>query len=460
MNGVLTLTFGDWVVVLLTLGATIIAGLRADAKVDYILAGRRLTTPLFAASLIATWYGSVLGAGEFIARHGIVMILCFGVPYYLVAILYALFLSKAIRSSTAVSISDQLRATYGDNAGYVAAVLMLVISIPAPYILSLGYVVSSITDLPLWFGVISGTILALFVVAKGGLQSDIRANVIQVIVMYVGFLALAVWSIYTFGAPSQLWPTLPNRLTELPGSIGWSGIAVWFLIAFQTFIDPNFHVRSAAAMSGNVARRGLLWSVAGWIIFDSIQLIVGLYAVAYAPNADPAYILLHSAEHVLPSMWKGLFLSGVIAAIMSTLDGYALSSATIIGHDLIDRSKGGGHRRSSLYIGLLVTGAVGALLAIALPSVVDLIFYAASIAVPALLLPLLVSLRLHRRHQRTHPSSVLVLSWMITPAVIALLSTVLREMRVIDLEPMLLGLIGSVVFLPRILSRHEPHTHI
>lgn len=469
MNGTLTLSMADWAVLIAAISAVIIVGIRAtrrnqttsrsDDTVDYILAGRKLTTPLFAASLIATWYGSVLGAGEFIAKHGAVMILCFGVPYYVVAIAYALFLTKAIRMSNAVSIADQIRSSFGERAGVVAAVMMLVFSIPAPFMLSIGLVIQSVMGLPLWVGVISGSTVALFIVAKGGLQSDVHANVVQVTLMYAGFAGLAFWSLNVYGPPTAMLHILPSKALQVPGSLGWSGIAVWFLIALQTFIDPNFHVRAAAAKTSDVARRGLLWSVAGWIIFDSLQLFIGLYAVAYAPATDPNAVLLHSAETVLPPLWKGLFISGVLAAIMSTLDGYALSSSTIIGHDLIDRWKGGGHRRSSLRLGLLFTGIIGSVAAILLPSVVDLIFYAASIAVPALFLPLIMSLRTRHRHDLRKNGELTVLVWMVVPALIALIATILRAASVVDIEPMLLGLIASVLFLPRILRAHGTQSH-
>ena len=53
--------------------------------VDYIVAGRRLTLPAFTASLVTTWYGGILGVGEYTWTYGISNWLVFGVPYYLCA---------------------------------------------------------------------------------------------------------------------------------------------------------------------------------------------------------------------------------------------------------------------------------------------------------------------------------------------------------------------------------------
>ena len=454
MNAALTFDTADWVVVLLAVMAAVIAGLRAkrrdrvahpDAAIDYILAGRSLTAPLFAATLIATWYGAVFGAGEFIARYGVVMILCFGVPYYIIGVLYALFIAKRVRKAETVSIPDQIRNVFGERAGTVAAVLILVISIPAPYMLTLGLIVASLSGLPLWASVIIGSSIALFIVAKGGLRSDVHANVVQVVLMYVGFGTLVVGCIVAFGSPALMWAALPTQHASLTGTLGWSGVAVWFLIALQTVIDPNFHVRAAAAVTPNAASKGLLYSVAGWIVFDGMQLLIGLYAVSYTNLADPSQTLLVVAQAALPTIWKGLFMAGVIAAVMSTLDGYALVSATTIGHDLIDRIRGGGHRRSSLWIGLAITGMVGVAASLLLPSILDLIWYAASIAVPALLLPLIYSYRLSRDQ---NGGRLPFFMWMIIPGFVSLFTIVLGMSEIAVVEPMFTGLIASVLLFP------------
>ena len=53
--------------------------------VEYLVAGRRLTLPAFVATLVSTWYGGILGVGEYAWRHGLSNWLVFGVPYYLYA---------------------------------------------------------------------------------------------------------------------------------------------------------------------------------------------------------------------------------------------------------------------------------------------------------------------------------------------------------------------------------------
>ncbi len=66
----------DLAVVLTYLAATVFLGARsarrpAEAQWDFLLAGRALSLPAFVMTLGATWYGGVLGVGEYSYVHGI-----------------------------------------------------------------------------------------------------------------------------------------------------------------------------------------------------------------------------------------------------------------------------------------------------------------------------------------------------------------------------------------------------
>ena len=83
---------------------------------DYMLGGRRLTLPAFVASLVATWYGGILGVGEYTFRYGISNWLVFGVPYYLAAFLFAMLLAAKARRTQFITIPDRLNQYYGGTS--------------------------------------------------------------------------------------------------------------------------------------------------------------------------------------------------------------------------------------------------------------------------------------------------------------------------------------------------------
>lgn len=455
----MTFTLGSvgWSIVVLSVVGAIVAG-RWNARksqdqsdqggLGFILAGRSLTAPLFAVTLIATWYGSVMASGEFIVRNGVMFLLCFGVPYYITALCYALFLSKRIRRSSAITIPASITETFGKSAGLAASVAVLVISIPAPYMLSLGIVLQVLTEWPLWVCIVLGTACSLVIVAKGGLRSDVAANVVQLTLMYGGFAALAIGCVVAFGGVGTMVSALPASTFHIPGTVGWSGVFVWLLISLQTFVDPNFHMRSAAARSPREAKLGMLLSVAGWVLFDILQVAVGLYGVAFVSSNDAQWHFLSVAQAVLPDVLKGLFVASIIAAVMSTLDGYALVSATTIGHDIMGMLSSKGSAKRRLYLALLLTGIGGTIAAITVSSIVDLIMLAASVAVPGLMLPLIASvwhpLRTVMRKQRGLPAWILI----VLPCVVATVTVIFNKTSGKVVEPMFTGLLASIILFP------------
>lgn len=454
------LSLSDLITIVMSLAAVLLAGLygarsrASSSSANFILAGRSLTLPVFVASLVATWYGSVLGATEFIVQYGVAFVLCFGLPYYVIATIYALWLSNRIRQSKAVSIPDQFRVVYGSRAAMVAGILMLVITIPASYQLSLALVTQSFTGWPLGLSLVVSSAFAFVYIVKGGLRSDAYANLVQVALMYAGYAALVVFCVLHLGSYSWLLRSTPQQLLTLPGPLGWTPIVVWCVIALQTFVDPNFHVRTAAASTATTARRGIYISVAAWILFDVLQLMVGLYALAAsAPGVTlGAQATLTLAMSILPDVWRGVFVAGLIAAIMSALDGYALVSGTLLGHDLLP-ARNGDRPVARVRLGVAVSLVVGGLVAFALPSVIDLLYRAASITVPAVLAPLLVSYTGHasRIQQGIVPLIILPALASFCVMLLVTLGCVLHPL----VEPMLVGILVSLFILAILVRSHD-----
>lgn len=457
----LTLGIWGWTVVLISVGAVLYSSIRGlfvpkattqKDVVGYALAGRTLTAPLFAATLIATWYGSVLASGEFISNDGIMFLFCFGVPYYLAATAYALVMSRRLRSAQVLSIPESIGQYFGTSAAFAAALAVLVVSIPAPFMLSIGVLLHALTALPLWLCIVIGTSVSMMIVAKGGLRSDVAANVVQVFLMFAGFSALAIYCILAFGPLNTMIAALPTQTLAIPGNIGWTGVLVWMVIALQTFVDPNFFMRTAAANSPDAARRGLLYSVGGWVVFDMLQLTIGLYGVAYVSQNGGEWHFLLVAESVLPDAIKGVFVAALLSSITSALDGYLLSSAATIGHDIVPvvwKQKHGGLSEKKIpYTSLIATGIIGCLVAILVPSIVELILRAASIAVPGLLLPLIASvwkpMQTLFREKHGVPAWLLV----VLPSVASAVTMYAHSIKLTSIEPMIVGICCSVILIP------------
>ncbi len=366
-----------------------------STSVDYLLAGRSLTTPVFVMSLVSSWYGGILGVGEFSYRYGISNWVVQGVPYYVFAFLFAFLLAKRIRATNLATIPDKLHDAYDAKTSLLGAFLTFLLMTPAPYLLMVAVLLQIVTGWSLLWCIVAGTFATTVYLFLGGLRSDVHANVYEFFLMFIGFAVILPFCFLRFGG----WDFLVQHLPPL--HLTWNGgnslqfVLVWFFIALWTLVDPAFHQRCYAARSGEVARRGVLISILFWCFFDFMTATAGLYARAALPRLpEPMMAYPALAEAILPPVAKGLFFVGMLASIMASLNTLSFVSATTIGRDVVWRALG--KRRDvdeNRYTqwGLLGTGLLSITLAYAIPSVIQLWYDIGTAIIPGLLVPLVTS---------------------------------------------------------------------
>lgn len=379
----LTLTFlAIYAIALLSLSRE-----RAGTRTEYLLAGRRLTMPAFVATLVTTWYGGILGVGEYAWRYGISTWIVFGVPYYLAAILFALVLAPRLRRSNAMSIPDLLLDAYGPRAALTGAWGVLALTVPAAYLLMLAVLVRQVTGWPLWVAAVASAGFSVIYVSFSGFRAVVRTDALQFVLMYGGFLLLLPVALAHTGGFSGLWLSLPAGHRAWDGGLGWQAVVVWYLIALQTMVEPAFYQRVFAARSPAVARTGLLVSVACWVAFDFLTTFSGLAARALLPRlTDPVSAYPALAALVLPALPYAIFMVGLFATVMSTLDSYLFLAAATIGHDLVRRAPAAVERATTRK-GLIVAAGLAVVAALVFGSVVRIWHDVGSVVTSALLLP-------------------------------------------------------------------------
>jgi SSS family solute:Na+ symporter len=197
----------------------------------------------------------------------------------------------------------------------------------------------------------------------------------------------------TVGGYAILIKNLSATHLSLIGENSWQYIIVWFFLASWTFIDPGFHQRCSAAETLTIARKGILASIFFWFIFDILTILTGLYAAATLSGINPllSYPLL--ADKFLPPFLKGLFLTGLLAVIMSTIDSFSLLSAITFGRDLIWRIRRDADHKINYYTraGLILTAIISVILCILFPSVIELWYVIGSLFIPPMLVPLITA---------------------------------------------------------------------
>lgn len=387
----------DWILILLyflfLIWISWKKGWQGDDEEEFLLSGRKVTIPAFVATLVSTWYGGILGVGEFSYQFGISQWLIFGVPFYLFSAIFAIYLAGKIRLNKALTIPEAIANRYSPAAGRISAIPIFILVSPAPYILMLGVLFQFMIggDTPYLTYASFVALFSVLYITIGGFGAVIRTDILQIILMFGGFAMLLLFAIAEFGGFGILFSELPELHKDFTGGFSWQYIIVWFFIALWTFVDPSFHQRAAAANSPETARNGIFISIGFWTLFDFLTCFTGLYAFVILGGGLEEPILSYPilADQLLPIGLKGIFFITLLATIMSTLDSYLFISGQTLGRDFLKKYFPGVDPNRLTRAGILLSAVIGILLTIIYPSVIDLWYVIGSVCIPGLLIPVL-----------------------------------------------------------------------
>jgi SSS family solute:Na+ symporter len=384
------------------------AKLRSNSMLQFLVAGRALTLPVFVASLVSLWYGGILGIGESVGSYGIGTWVLFGVPYYVFAIIYALFLSKRVRSAEQLSIPERLELRYGKGVALAGAGLIFLLAVPAAHVLMIGTLLQCFTGWGLGYCVLAGTAIGVSFLYKGGLLADARVSLLAFVMMYVGFIVMVVWCLVHHPLIATLNSIPDKQKLTWDGGTGPIYVLSLFILGAWTLIDPGFHQRVASSASPRVGRTGVLISTGFWFLFDLLSITTAMYAIALNPKAEGLQVFPSFAQAILPPGLKALFFCGILGTIISAMVGYSLVSGATIGREIIARIRPTlSDQNVTLWtrVGITLACAISIGLALSIQSVVTLWTAWAGAVVGAMLIPVCLSYR-----SRTSPNPAMLIS--------------------------------------------------
>ena len=415
---------------------------------EYLLSNRKVGLFLFIMTNVSTWYGGILGVGEFTYRYGILSWVTQGLPYYVFAILFAVFFARKIRNATLFTIPDKLGNVYGRKVGLISSLIVFILVSPAPYLLMTASLISLILHINLFFSLVISVIFSGIYLFKGGYKSDLYTDVFQFFVMFLGFFVIVFISFKYVGGADYLVKNLPPDHLQFMSNVSPLYVIVWFLIALWTFADPGFHQRCYAAKNGNVAMWGIIISVFFWALFDFLTTSTGLFARALLPNlSNPVLSYPLYAEKVLGSGAKGFFYAAMFATIFSTLNSFVFLSATTFGRDFIFKLKPNAQEKqipSYTRIGLVVSSIIAVMLAYFIQSVISIWYLIGSVCIPGIIL-----LVFGAYYEKFKVSKNYALAEIIVGVIASLVWFTIRDYLTIkvlkEVEPMIAGLLSVVL---------------
>ena len=367
---------------------------KSDSAAEYISAGRKLTLFPFVATLVTTMYGWINGIGQLYAEYGISAWLFLSLPYSLFAVVFACWYAARARQKPFQTLPDLLDFHYGKRMAALGALLLVVFTAPAMYLLMSMQILHYIWPVNKVVLLCVVTAISTLYILRGGLKAVVKADVIQFVLMFGGFAAVLAILVADYGfTPLRQLPA--DKTTFTSGTDGWYVVS-WFLFAAVVLVDPNYYQRVYAAVDVRTARNGLLLSVLCWTLFDVMAASTALYALAILPPDTSSHtIYLSLVHHALHPVVSGVFFTAMLATVISTSNGFMFTSSISISKDLLHRNGWFTYLTTSqLNTRVLAVVALLNLLLCVLyrdASAVDLFFDTAPYAVSGLLFPVLFS---------------------------------------------------------------------
>jgi len=335
-------------------------------KEDYLLAGRNLGPWVTAFSerasgesawLLLALPGAVITTGLSISWSVLGIILGIIFSWYLIA--------ERLRSETekynALTIPDYLHKRFNDTSNTIRTFSAVIITFFFLFYVSAqfhasGKILHSLFNLDPLTGISLGAFVILTYTLIGGFTAVAWTDFIQgllmigtlVILPLAGFIELSEAEITiekglelsekvfqnnnsSFFKGNTGFPALITVLTGLSWGLGYLG-------------QPHLLIRYMAIRSTNDIPKARIIAIA-WAIPAVIgAFFVGIISILYFgptffETIDPEQAMPILTEHLLPPFLAGLFISGAVAAMMSTADSQLLVTASAITEDFFYNNK-------------------------------------------------------------------------------------------------------------------------
>lgn len=309
---------------------------------DYFVAGGRMTAPLLVCTLVSTYYGLdvLLGASEVGYMDGVVGWFWYSRPYYLALLITAIFLAGKLRGGSFMSLPD-VAALYGPGTRAVVAVASFFYSLPLFALMGMGILLEIILGIPFSLGVILAALVSVAYTLMGGLLADALTDTVQFTLMCLTLGIAAALALGGLGgAEGLLEAGLPATHFQPRGSYPGAVLVVFSTAALSVFVEPALYQRIFAAESRKALVMAMAMGVVLWAAYDWITTVLGMAARAAGVTSDPSYALLTLVIEKLPAGLMGLFVAGVIATGMSTVDSYLLIAGGNLAYDLYRPMRG------------------------------------------------------------------------------------------------------------------------
>ena len=387
---------------------------RAQNADGFFVAGRSGSLFLITGSLVATIIGgsATVGMAGLGFKQGLT-----GAWWVLVGsiglIVLGLFWAKKIRSTGLYTLPELLEKQYNSHVALATSALVVIawIAVIAGQTLAAGTILSVLGygDPVLWM--VLFTCAFVTYTAVGGQHADIRTDVVQAIVIYIGIFSGLLVILPHVGGLSGLKGALPPDSFAFPISAKFGGmdlVSYLLLIGLAYVVGPDMYSRILSARDPRTARNSTLWSAAILIPITFAVTLIGMAAVVLFPQITAEQAFPTIVNELLPPFAGGLVLAALVSATMSSADSCLLSASTILTVDVIKHFRPSLSEHQVVFIarwGIVILGILSLLMALALKGIINALMLAYTIYTAGVIVPVLAGF--YRERLRVTPAGAM-----------------------------------------------------
>ncbi|OWV16877.1 MULTISPECIES: sodium:solute symporter [Fibrobacter] len=383
---------------------------------DYVVAGRKQSSPFVFMSLMAT----VLGASATVGIAARAESIGFAAFWWLAvgAIGFwfqAAFLSKPVHDLDVRTLPEIAEKTVGKTGRKLVALIIAVSWI--------GIIAAQFAAVAGFIGLVLGhdagtqsvlitAVIVIVYTLLGGQLSVVRTDALQFGILTLGFFAAAVYLFGGFSGAENAALQAAENLAASSSTAGNAGLTTFgnfnllnekfgasdlaimlFTIGGAYFLGPDVISRNLVAKDATSARKAVVAGSFAILVFSVIIVLLGMWAATYAPATAGSATnpLFRLASGVLPLPLAALLSVGLLSALLSSADTCLINSAAIFGSDILNT-----RRISVVRISVVVIGIIATYLALQGKDIIGLLTMAYSVYTPGIVAPLAVAIIAHK----------------------------------------------------------------
>ena len=315
-----------------------------EGKESFLLAGRKLTTPLVAVTITGLAIGgtSTIGVSEWAFAKGI-SAGWYNVAWGAGAILMGLVVAQRYRKLKITTISEIFEKYYNKQSRIVCVLGQVIIQMA---ITSLQYVAggailaSMLPDIfTLRSGIVFSAAVFIGITCIGGMMTVGLTNVLNIALIYIGIVVSTVAIIIKGNGLTGIMAKLPAEIPFMNPFKGMGAVAIlgWFVVmitqcfSLQGVVQISFSAKNEKAARNGFVIGGLMMMPIGFL-----SALMGIAARAAYPDIKATLALPQIIMSLSPIL-AGLTLAALWAANVSTACGLLLGSATLFSQDIYKR---------------------------------------------------------------------------------------------------------------------------